>query len=476
MKRTVIHIFLLAVAVGFAACGGGADLFEQTASDNTFSGQSNTKSDGQKMRVQASTCNANVRNDLENAVAVLWSENDCIFIDGQKFTLVSGACTTDGVFEGPQLTDGSYDAYHDISGKSLPAMQQYRNGGCFAPMYTEVTVTGGKALPAFFSNLCGWLKLTVSSSEQVKASYVKFTAMNAVAGDFQTSSTDAAVIKSASVIQTVTLDCGEDGVALASGGTAFDIALPAGSYSNVMIEVTGADGTVYMHKFGPQRRIEISQSRMAAESLSATFCTRGYVDLGLSVLWATCNVGAATAVDYGDCFAWGETQGYFSGKTMFEWDNYSLNSRYNGTDGKSVLSSDDDAAHVNWRGGWRMPTETEMKELKENCYWEWTSAYDGDTDAQGYIVYKAKQDSDKGKIIYSGGTTLQNYSLSDAHIFLPAAVLPWYSELGIAVYWTSSLNSIGDDQSTSLLFNSSSVLVAFSNRCLGQYVRPVCEN
>lgn len=483
MKKIISHIFMLAVAAEFAACGGQADLLEQTALDCTVQGESGTKADGQKMTVFASTCNSNVRSNAD-AVKVLWSQDDRILIDGKEFTLVSGAGTTDGEFEGPQLPDGSYDAYHDISGRSLPAMQSYSDNGFFAPMYTEVTVTGGKALKAYFSNLCGWLKLTVSNSVQVKASYVKVSAIKAIAGDFQMASNDAAVIKSASVIQTVTLNCGESGLTLAQDGTAFNVALPAGRYNNVTIEITGNDGTVYTQDLGPQHPIVISQSGMAAESCTATFNSRKSVDLGLSVLWATCNVGATTAVDYGDCFAWGETQGYLSGKTDFAWENYSMSpsgvisdlSKYTGTDGKEVLEPEDDAAHVNWLGDWRMPTVAEMKELADSCYWVWASSYNGDPDAQGYIVYKAKLDSDKGQKVYSGGTPSQDYSLSDAHIFLPAAVLPWSSDLMVTAYWTSSLfdKSLAG-QGSMLMFGEESVLVAMNHRCLGQYVRAVCS-
>jgi len=91
-----------------------------------------------------------------------------------------------------------------------------------------------------------------------------------------------------------------------------------------------------------------------------------YVDLGLSVYWATCNVGATTPEGYGDYFAWGET----SPKTTYSWSNYkysnstgSVMTKYNSTDGKTTLDIEDDAAHVNWGGSWRMPTNEELAEL-----------------------------------------------------------------------------------------------------------------
>lgn len=102
------------------------------------------------------------------------------------------------------------------------------------------------------------------------------------------------------------------------------------------------------------------------------------VDLGLSVKWACCNVGASTPEDYGDYFAWGET----SPKSAYNWDTYQHWVDYNGDGwwdyGESTINSDIsgtqyDAARANWGGSWRMPTLAEMKELVDKCDWVWTS-------------------------------------------------------------------------------------------------------
>ncbi|MDD6356501.1 MAG: hypothetical protein PUG15_00150, partial [Bacteroidales bacterium] len=160
-----------------------------------------------------------------------------------------------------------------------------------------------------------------------------------------------------------------------------------------------------------------------------------YVDLGLpsGLKWATCNVGAENPWDYGDYFAWGETVGYGKSdqsnahnyaygntyvKTYYYWDTYKYCSGtsfktltkycsysdygHNGyTDTKTVLDPEDDAARMNMGGSWRMPTTAEQRELTDNCYWEWTDSYNGKGVA-GYIVYKVKNASDKGKVKYSG--------------------------------------------------------------------------
>ena len=107
-----------------------------------------------------------------------------------------------------------------------------------------------------------------------------------------------------------------------------------------------------------------------------------YVDLGLSVKWATMNIGANAPEECGDYFAWGETEpkDYYDWSTC-KWCNgssntltkYCIDSRYGTIDNKTTLDLSDDAAHANWGGTWRMPTVDEIKELVNICSWEWTT-------------------------------------------------------------------------------------------------------
>ena len=89
-----------------------------------------------------------------------------------------------------------------------------------------------------------------------------------------------------------------------------------------------------------------------------------YVDLGLSVRWATCNVGANNPEDYGDYYAWGET------KTKKEYTEENCETYKNIGD---IKGTSRDVAHVRWGSPWRMPTEEESQELIDNCDWEWTT-------------------------------------------------------------------------------------------------------
>lgn len=158
-----------------------------------------------------------------------------------------------------------------------------------------------------------------------------------------------------------------------------------------------------------------------------------YVDLGLSVKWATCNVGAEHPQDYGDHFAWGETKP----KSDYSWETYKYgegsntvtkyndNESYGTVDKKRKLDPSDDAARAYLGGAWRMPTYDEQSELFTGCYWEWTDNYNN-TNVKGFIVYKVDEanSSDKGKKKTKNGgyTPSGRYSpAGNVHIFLPAA-------------------------------------------------------
>lgn len=107
------------------------------------------------------------------------------------------------------------------------------------------------------------------------------------------------------------------------------------------------------------------------------------VDLGLSVLWATCNMGADSPELKGNLYAWGETKN----KDVFEWTNYKwcvedelsltkyCHTKNNGyrdfTDDKDILDPDDDAALATMGTGWHIPTEQNFHELRRNTTAKW---------------------------------------------------------------------------------------------------------
>lgn len=100
-----------------------------------------------------------------------------------------------------------------------------------------------------------------------------------------------------------------------------------------------------------------------------TISAGAVVDLGLSIYWCSCNVGAEAPEEFGDYYAWGET----SPKSTYTKDNYAY---YTSTTqyidiGECISGTEYDAATVNLGSDWRMPTKEEMQELIDNCTWDW---------------------------------------------------------------------------------------------------------
>ena len=196
-----------------------------------------------------------------------------------------------------------------------------------------------------------------------------------------------------------------------------------------------------------------------------------WVDLGLpsGTLWATCNVGASAPEEYGDYFAWGETEP----KENYDWSTYkwcngSLNSLtkyctksiYGTVDGKTELDLDDDAANVNWGSSWCMPTLEQMQELCDSCTWQWTTL----NGVMGRLVI-----GPNGNSIFlpaSGGFS--------SHVFNDGRFgYYWSRTLCSPDKWDIPNEGEGPDDAYILFFGSSRNHVWFDRRCEGQTVRAV---
>ena len=190
-----------------------------------------------------------------------------------------------------------------------------------------------------------------------------------------------------------------------------------------------------------------------------------FVDLGLpsGLLWATCNVGAATAADDGNYYAWGETEpkSYYGSSTYKYGTSYNNPTEYNSSDGKTTLDKEDDAAYVNWGSSCRIPTNDEFGELlnSSNCTWTWTrKTTSSGSSVNGYQVTSVKNGNS---------------------IFLPASGyrdirLNYHGMYGC--YWSSTLHSsISNGVYYLLLRTSYNPSYDCCNRYRGQSVRPVAE-
>lgn len=163
-----------------------------------------------------------------------------------------------------------------------------------------------------------------------------------------------------------------------------------------------------------------------------------YVDLGLTsgLMWATCNIGAASPTDHGNYYAWGETV------TKNEYTQY--NKIF--TDCPQTLPLENDAARVNWGGNWRMPTYRELHELGEECTWTWTLL-------NGRSGYKVRS------------------KMNGNYIFLP---VPSFN--GSSTFWSSTLGDSYHDKNISsvvLLINYDGIFYTQSYCYAGNSIRPV---
>lgn len=201
------------------------------------------------------------------------------------------------------------------------------------------------------------------------------------------------------------------------------------------------------------------------EELNAKVPIPEAVDLGLSVKWASFNLGASAPEEYGNYYAWGETEPkdsytWFTYKWYSKTDDvltrYNTDDSYGPVDNKTEFKDygyEDDAARANLGGIWRVPTQEEWDELIEKCTWKWTAR--GGVD--GYTVTGPNGNS----------------------IFLPAAGLRSYDcldyEGSSGDYWSSSLNSGGPRYAWYVCFHSDNV-GSYSSLCyFGLSVRPVTE-
>lgn len=198
-----------------------------------------------------------------------------------------------------------------------------------------------------------------------------------------------------------------------------------------------------------------------------------YVDLGLSVMWATCNLNAQAPEDGGKRYAWGETiskssftdDNYkYKGSWSDEWNEW-IFSKYNDFNGEDYLSllPSDDAAHVIWGDSWRMPTMDEMIELYNSCTFIMTTY----KNTNGYIVTGP-----------SGNSMF--LPMVDYGKRIPINV-PDHSEETMSVsavsYMTSTLDMPLDPPANSVVITLGKDVkrIEISARSDGYYVRPVCK-
>ena len=141
------------------------------------------------------------------------------------------------------------------------------------------------------------------------------------------------------------------------------------------------------------------------------------VDLGLSVKWASWNVGASKIEDYGGLYGAGDPTGLQTSTSYSDYHYYEVSN-------SSICGTEYDIAHVKWGGNWRMPTFNELKELAEQCNWVHNIIKDGvigsvATGPNGnsiFIPYAIQNDNSIHASLWSGdqgnASTIYTYSYS----------------------------------------------------------------
>ena len=177
------------------------------------------------------------------------------------------------------------------------------------------------------------------------------------------------------------------------------------------------------------------------------------VDLGLSVRWASYNVGANSSEEIGELYGWADPTG--ENTTNDVWDNNFtwISPLYGGVTPPSEISGTDyDIASMKWGGNWRMPTVAEVKELISKCNWTWTAVDNN--------IYGMKVTGPNGN-----------------SIFLPAAGHRDGSAVRDAgtkgYYWSGTLDSSDRGNAQSLVIDNGSDSISEVNRYMGHSVRPV---
>lgn len=499
---------LMAVIVLFASCSGNDSLagdYGQTSGS--------TESVSLTATLDETMTRAGMSKDSDNANKALfyWHKGDLIFVQtqtsdgacsGAKFYTTDDTGASTATFWSESLSGATVEKYavypyneaHKFTDAAtltyhLPATYTYTTvgseifsnstEGTYPVNSTNIPLLGTIADGKVAFKYLGGLVVIRIDKMPYESGTLTVSADQQLSGDFSVdlSESDAAIATKApdvAVDKQVTFTFSG---ATKNGVGVFYLPLATGDYTNVTIKVSDGTNTQTV----PYGTLSMSSANVWAISLTThdeglrnmrslgdgRYMIGGhvFVDLGLpsGTLWAETNVGAETAADYGYYFAWGET----STKAKYDWTTYKYGSdssqltKYNLTDGKTVLDKEDDAASVNWGGFCSIPTREELVELLANCSSMWLNRKD------------------------SKGSSIKGYELtslrSGKSIFLPAAGYYGDQELnnagenGACYYWPNQLNS-GFLTADCLYRSENSTASKTSiNRCFGCSVRPVVD-
>ena len=515
MKKTTMMI-LTAAAMLTAACSSDDDVQMLTAQSGDgwseyvtvtagTAGDSGSGSDGRN-HVKVNTSNPQKSLWETGDKLTIWTGTTCSTANMSEngFTLTSGADTGTGTFSGRlkstsaptgdtqliAIIDNGSDAIDASAGNSVSADLSEQQGATAASAldYELYYATSTNAARSFtFTHKMALIKWTIKvngvSAGDVCDIVLRGTGLkNSVTLDPATGTLTVGSTDGTITLKDVTLT--------SAASTELFVVLPPCTVSSgikATLTMTSGDksGYVGIGHLGDGNAITVAANRYYTAGVNE-FDLKG-VDLGLpsGTIWAICNVGATNPEDFGDYFAWGETEPYYSsqnpltwktGKTGYNWTSYTkfgtYNSsaspdygftKYNKTNGPTTLEAADDAATANWGSAWKMPTPTQMQELLDEY------PYDFAPSGSKCCCYITDYNS----------TGVAGFAFYDASnnilLFLPAAGDRSSTSPSIenGYYWSSSLYGSNARQAYLLnLFDDGSD-VGTSYRYCGYSVRPV---
>ncbi len=478
---------------------------------NTDSGKGKTVTLTAKVNESDATTRMGMSKETDDAASFYWHSDDAILVQtvsgstysGAEFTTETATGEASAEFTGTVESGNSLGTYavYPYSDKhkfasataltyNLPATYTYNKveSGIFSKTdgtnttyrstSTNIPMVGtinGESID--FKHIGGLVVIRIDKMFD-KEGILTVTADQQLCGDFtigDLSADGAAIVTSTTAATTdnKTVKITFSGATEDSVGV-FYLPLATGSYSGLKIEInygyakqTVNYGNLYVARGSvnaiPLYTIFRALGKWSESGSGGTYTLNGqkFVDLGLSVLWATCNVGASTSTEDGNYYAWGEVETKTS--YMSIGYKYGINlqnfTKYNTADGLKTLEAEDDAATRNWGSGCRMPTYAEIGELMntDNCTWTWTTV----SGVNGYKV------------------TSKKTGYTNRSIFLPASGRfshsMLYSHNIKGRYRSSSLMNSDSDFTHILYFWDENTQFLTEYRTDGETVRPVAE-
>ena len=418
-KTTNSALALAALFAASVATSCSSDRFSE--GENSGNGEGKSVTLTAKVNESDATTRVGMNKETDDAVSFYWHSNDAILVQTVNGSTCSGAKFTTETETGKDLAEftgtvesgsslGTYAVYPYSDKHSFTLDEQSGTSKTVLTYNLPATYTYDKVESGIFSNTDGTSTTYRSTSTNmpmvgtITGNAIEFkhigglaviridqmpaetgtltvTANQQLCGNFtisDLSADDAAITTSTATTDNKTVTFSFSG-ANTGGVGVFYLPLATGSYTNLTIKISySADANTATQTI-PYGSLNIACGEVVAIPLSTdikgnlrhivkntdgTYTINGqtFVDLGLSMLWAATNIGAATAYDDGKYFAWGETNA--------KEGNYTTGN-YTYTGNPTTLAAEDDAATANWGSACRMPTSTEFGELLDNCNWTW---------------------------------------------------------------------------------------------------------